>query len=88
MAGTTICVGPSIAEMREQQQSYSSEASIRWTLENVLANMEKLTAPDIEPVVRDSLAGHALAKKMRPGVGMQKNVSKVVSSEGPFDLTS
>lgn len=68
-------------ELRKQQQAaYSNEASIRWTVENVLANTERLTASDVELIVRDSLGGHAAAKQSWPGPGMREDVSEAVSS--------
>lgn len=68
-------------EMTEQQlQAYSSVESIEWTMENVLANTEKMADSDLDMVVRDSWGGRSAAKKMWPGVGMQEDVSEVVSS--------
>jgi pimeloyl-ACP methyl ester carboxylesterase len=67
-------------EMREQQAAYSSEKSIRWTVKNVLANTKRLTTSDVELVFRDSLGGHAAAKKTWPGIGMREDASEIVSS--------
>ena len=68
-------------EMKAQQQvAYESAESIRWTVENVLANTEKLDDSDIEMAIRDSLAGNPFAKKAWPSYGMQEDVSSVVKT--------
>ncbi|KAJ5197888.1 Alpha/Beta hydrolase protein [Penicillium cinerascens] len=68
---------PRPAEMKAQQQvAYESEESVRWTVDNVLANTANLTALDIDMIVRDSLAGNPLAKKAWPLYGMQEDVSE------------
>lgn len=65
------------AEMKAQQQvAYESEESVRWTVDNVLANTVNLTALDIDMIVRDSLAGNPLAKRAWPLYGMQEDVSE------------
>ena len=67
------------AEMKAQQQvAYESEESVRWTVDNVLANTANLTALDIDMIVRDSLVGNPLAKKAWPLYGMQEDVSESV----------
>ncbi|KAJ5153357.1 Alpha/Beta hydrolase protein [Penicillium canariense] len=61
----------------EAQGAYESEASIRWTVDNVLANPEKLSEFDVNLVVRHSLAGNQFAKKAWPSYGMQEDISQV-----------
>ncbi|KAE8153508.1 putative alpha/beta fold family hydrolase [Aspergillus avenaceus] len=63
-------------QMKEQQKmAYSNEESVRWTVENVLANPAHLDDRDIEQIVRDSLAGNKSAKEAWPGYGMQEDIS-------------
>lgn len=67
------------SEMRIQQQiAYESAESIRWTVENVLANVELLDSSDIDMIIRDSLGGSPLAKKAWPLHGMQEDVSSAL----------
>ncbi|KAJ5093407.1 Alpha/Beta hydrolase protein [Penicillium angulare] len=62
-------------EMKAQQQvAYNSDESIRWTVENVLANAERLSAFDKDLIVRDSLSGNELAKKAWPSYGMVEDI--------------
>ncbi|KAI9037911.1 alpha/beta fold hydrolase [Aspergillus affinis] len=64
------------SEMKDQQKvAYQSEQSIRWTVENVLAQPDKLSEQDIHFVVRDSLGGHQLAKEAWPTYGMQEDIT-------------
>lgn len=63
-------------EMKAQQEvAYENEQSIRWTVENVLANPENLSKDDIELVIHDSLQGNRLAKRAWPKYGMQEDIS-------------
>ncbi|KAH8428370.1 uncharacterized protein LDX57_006071 [Aspergillus melleus] len=71
--------------MKDQQKvAYQNQQSIRWTVENVLAQASRLSEHDIDLVVRDSLGGHQLAKEAWPTYGMQEdirgNLAKALSS--------
>lgn len=67
-------------EMKEQQKlAYETNESVRWTVENVLANSKKLSEDDIELVIHDSLNGNKLAKEAWPTYGMAEDVSGGVS---------
>lgn len=66
-------------EMKAQQLlAYESEDSVRWTVNNVLANPKKITEPDINLVIRDSLSGNSFAKAAWPSYGMQEDISQGV----------
>ncbi|KAE8327716.1 Alpha/Beta hydrolase protein [Aspergillus sergii] len=63
-------------EMKEQQKvAYETKESVRWTVENVLAEPKNLSEDDLELVVRDSLSGSKLAKEAWPTYGMAEDVS-------------
>ncbi|KAE8135389.1 Alpha/Beta hydrolase protein [Aspergillus pseudotamarii] len=63
-------------EMKEQQKlAYETKESVRWTVENVLANPKNLSEDDIELVIHDSLSGNKLAKEAWPTYGMAEDVS-------------
>ncbi|KAB8228944.1 alpha/beta fold hydrolase [Aspergillus alliaceus] len=63
-------------EMKEQQKvAYETKESVRWTVENVLSNPERLSEADIELVIHDSLSGNQLAKRAWPTYGMSEDVS-------------
>ncbi|KAF7596491.1 hypothetical protein BBP40_001363 [Aspergillus hancockii] len=63
-------------KMKEQQkEAYSTAQSVRWTVENVLAEPKNLTEQDIETVIQDSLSGNQLAKIAWPTYGMAEDVS-------------
>ncbi|KAL4908687.1 hypothetical protein BDW74DRAFT_175369 [Aspergillus multicolor] len=63
-------------ELKQQQKvAYETESSVRWTVENVLANRDRLSEKDLEGVVRDSLSSNALAKAAWPTYGMEQDVS-------------
>jgi pimeloyl-ACP methyl ester carboxylesterase len=63
-------------DMKAQQiLAYKSEDSVRWTVNNVLANPEKLSESDIDLVIRDSLVGNRFAKSAWPSYGMQEDIS-------------
>jgi len=62
-------------EIREQQsRAYDSEKSVRWTVENVLAEADNLSEADMELIVSDSLAGNRWAKMAWPRYGMAEVV--------------
>lgn len=64
------------SEMKAQQQvAYESAESVRWTVENVLANTKRLDPSDVDLVIRGSLGGSSCAKKAWPSYGMQEDVS-------------
>lgn len=66
-------------DMKAQQiRAYESEDSVRWTVDNVLANPGKLSESDIDLVVRDSLVGNRLARSAWPSYGMQEDISQAV----------
>lgn len=66
------------ADMKEQQVvAYTSEESVRWTVENVLAS-DKISETDVSIIVRDSLAGSQLAKRAWPMYGMAEDISESV----------
>ncbi|KAB8223460.1 Alpha/Beta hydrolase protein [Aspergillus novoparasiticus] len=70
---TTLNLPP---EMKEQQKvAYETKESVRWTVENVLANPKNLGEDDIELVIQDSLSGSKLAKEAWPTYGMVEDVS-------------
>ncbi|RDW65651.1 alpha/beta fold hydrolase [Aspergillus mulundensis] len=63
-------------EMKQQQRvAYETEASVRWTVENVLANRDRLSEEDIDGIVRGSLSGNAPAKAAWPVYGMEQDIS-------------
>ncbi|KAK6819888.1 hypothetical protein RU639_007078 [Aspergillus parasiticus] len=63
-------------EMKEQQKvAYETKESVKWTVENVLANPKNLGEDDIELVIQDSLSGSKLAKEAWPTYGMAEDVS-------------
>ncbi|PIG79910.1 alpha/beta hydrolase [Aspergillus arachidicola] len=63
-------------EMKEQQKvAYETKESVRWTVDNVLANPKSLSEKDLELVVHDSLSGNKLAKEAWPTYGMAEDVS-------------
>ncbi|KAK1144222.1 hypothetical protein N8T08_005635 [Aspergillus melleus] len=64
------------SEMKDQQKvAYQSEQSIRWTVENVLAQADRLSEHDIDLIVRSSMSGHTLAKEAWPTYGMQEDIT-------------
>ncbi|KAF3390227.1 hypothetical protein F1880_009270 [Penicillium rolfsii] len=66
-------------DMKAQQiRAYESENNVRWTINNVLANPEKLSESDFELVVRDSLGANQFAKSAWPSYGMQEDISQAV----------
>uniref|UniRef100_A0A060SW11 ARAD1A01540p n=1 Tax=Blastobotrys adeninivorans TaxID=409370 RepID=A0A060SW11_BLAAD len=66
------------AEVKEQQRvAYSSEDSVRWTVENVLAS-DKISETDAGIIIRDSLSGNQLAKGAWPTYGMREDISESV----------
>ncbi|KAJ5267105.1 Alpha/Beta hydrolase protein [Penicillium angulare] len=66
-------------EMKAQQMvACKSDESIRWTVENVLANTERLSAFDKDLIVQDSLGGNELAKKAWPAYGMVEDICPAV----------
>ncbi|KAJ0422003.1 Alpha/Beta hydrolase protein [Aspergillus carlsbadensis] len=66
-------------EMKEQQKvAYETTESVRWTVTNVLANVDNLTETDLETVVRDSLSGNPSAKAAWPSYGMEEDISQDV----------
>jgi len=66
-------------EMSEQQRrAYDTEESVRWTVQNVLSNQERLTDEDLSMIVRDTLAGNTLAKDGWILHGMQEDISPAV----------
>ncbi|KAL4884888.1 Alpha/Beta hydrolase protein [Aspergillus karnatakaensis] len=63
-------------EMKEQQAvAYSSEESVRWTVTNVLAQCDLLSAGDLDMIVSDSLGGSDLAKRAWPNYGMAEDIT-------------
>ncbi|OJJ47813.1 hypothetical protein ASPZODRAFT_63655 [Penicilliopsis zonata CBS 506.65] len=67
-------------EIQEQQQkAYATEESVVWNIRHILANMENLSAADVEMIVRDSLSGHEWAKKAWPSYGMQEDITDSVA---------
>lgn len=67
------------SEMKAQQLvAYGSVESIRWTMENVLGNPERLGNSDIDLLVQCSFSGDAFAKRAWPLYGMLEDVSPVV----------
>ena len=70
-------------EMREQQShAYDSEESVRWTVENVLAEAHNLSEADMRLVVNDSLAGNQWAREAWPRYGMAEDVSTGLKGQG------
>lgn len=68
------------SEMKAQQLvAYESPESIRWTVENVLANPERLDSSDIDLLVQCSLSGDVFAKKAWPLHGMLEDVSPALA---------
>ncbi|PLB54855.1 putative alpha/beta hydrolase [Aspergillus steynii IBT 23096] len=65
------------SEMKDQQKvAYQNEKSIRWTVENVLANAHKLSEQDMDLIIRVSLSGNQLAKEAWPAYGMQEDITE------------
>lgn len=63
--------------MKAQQiLAYESEDSVLWTVNNVLANPEKLSESDIDLVIHDSLVGNRFAKSAWPSYGMQEDITQ------------
>ncbi|KAJ5594105.1 Alpha/Beta hydrolase protein [Penicillium hispanicum] len=75
-APTTLDLPPDIKA--HQQVAYESKESVRWNVENVLANTGRLHGSDIDQIIKDSLAGNHLAKKAWPSYGMREDVSQAV----------
>lgn len=70
---TTLVLPP---DMKEQQKvAYESADSVRWTVTNVLADVQNLDHDDVELIVRDSLRGTRLAKEAWPAYGMEQDIS-------------
>ncbi|OGM48352.1 putative alpha/beta hydrolase [Aspergillus bombycis] len=73
---TTLRLPP---DMKEQQKAaYETKESVRWTVENVLANPKSLSEDDIQLVIDDSLSANKLAKEAWPTYGMAEDVSERV----------
>ena len=69
--------------MREQQShAYDSEESVRWTVENVLAEAHNLSEADMQLVAEDSLAGNQWAREAWPRYGMAEDVSMGLQGRG------
>ncbi|KAL6229507.1 hypothetical protein BDW75DRAFT_97523 [Aspergillus navahoensis] len=67
-------------EMKEQQRAaYETQSSVRWTVENILARVDRLSQKDLECLVHDSLAGNDLSKAAWPLYGMREDISNLVS---------
>ncbi|PWY86606.1 alpha/beta-hydrolase [Aspergillus sclerotioniger CBS 115572] len=62
----------------QQKQAYTSEESIRWTVENVLSNTKNLTKEDMDMIVRDSSSGNALARDGWIMYGMAEDITTLV----------
>ncbi|KAL4986485.1 Alpha/Beta hydrolase protein [Aspergillus falconensis] len=72
------------ASMQQQQKAaYETEGSVRWTVENILANANHLLEKDLELVVRDSLSGNPQAKTAWPLYGMKQDISQLVTKSSP-----
>lgn len=67
------------AEMSEQQRkAYDNEASVRWTVENVLSSVQNISIDDMNMVIRDSLAGSTLARDGWILHGMQEDITSAL----------
>ncbi|PYH65936.1 alpha/beta fold hydrolase [Aspergillus vadensis CBS 113365] len=67
------------AEMSEQQRkAYDNEASVRWTVENVLSSVQNISSDDMNMVIRDSLAGSTLARDGWILHGMQEDITSAL----------
>ncbi|GAQ45874.1 hypothetical protein AtubIFM56815_004120 [Aspergillus tubingensis] len=67
------------AEMSEQQRkAYDNEASVRWTVENVLSSVQNISSDDINMAIRDSLAGSTLARDGWILHGMQEDITSAL----------
>ncbi|PWY68825.1 glutathione S-transferase [Aspergillus eucalypticola CBS 122712] len=67
------------AEMSEQQRkAYDNEASVRWTVENVLSSTQKISSEDMNMVIKDSLTGSILARDGWILHGMQENITSAL----------
>ncbi|KAI1618181.1 hydrolase [Exophiala viscosa] len=69
---TALVLPPEMAE--QQQKAYDNKESITWTIQNVLANPEKLTEMDLDVLVMDSRIGETLAKDGWLKHGMQEDI--------------
>ncbi|OJZ83163.1 hypothetical protein ASPFODRAFT_49812 [Aspergillus luchuensis CBS 106.47] len=67
------------SEMSEQQRkAYDNEASVRWTVENVLSSAQKISSDDMNMVIKDSLTGSILARDGWILHGMQENITSAL----------
>ncbi|XRM46548.1 hypothetical protein ABZX51_009578 [Aspergillus tubingensis] len=67
------------AEMSEQQRkAYDNEASVRWTVENVLSSVQNISSDDMNMAIRDSLAGSTLARDGWILHGMQEDITSAL----------
>ncbi|GKZ31511.1 hypothetical protein AbraIFM66950_012207 [Aspergillus brasiliensis] len=66
-------------DMSEQQRkAYDNEASVRWTVENILSSAQNIASEDMDLVVRDSLAGSTLARDGWILHGMQEDITSAL----------